>query len=77
MSDTRLDPDTRIRERAHLLWERAGRPEGRADEYWEQAERDDARVAANSRIDEEGRESFPASDSPSHSGITGEGRRGR
>ena len=27
----------RIRERAYLLWEEDGRPEGRADEYWDRA----------------------------------------
>jgi len=80
MSDTRLDPDTRVRERAYLLRERAGRPEGRAEEFWEQARRDEeARAAAGDeeRIDEEARESFPASAPPSHTGITGEGRRRR
>src|SRR5215216_139479 len=33
-------PDTlevRIREKAHKLWEEAGRPEGRAAEHWEKA----------------------------------------
>ncbi|WP_315781833.1 MULTISPECIES: DUF2934 domain-containing protein [unclassified Bradyrhizobium] len=30
----------RIRERAHALWEQSGRPEGREDEFWYQAERD-------------------------------------
>jgi hypothetical protein len=30
----------RIEERAHALWEAAGRPEGRALDYWLQAERE-------------------------------------
>ena len=28
----------RIRERAYEIWERAERPEGKADEHWRQAE---------------------------------------
>ncbi|GLH77313.1 hypothetical protein SSBR45G_22210 [Bradyrhizobium sp. SSBR45G] len=35
-----LDQADRIRERAHALWEQAGRPEGRQDEFWHQAERE-------------------------------------
>lgn len=36
------DPDDtsveqRVRRRAYILWERAGRPEGRSDEFWEKA----------------------------------------
>ena len=31
-------PEQRIRERAYELWEREGRPEGRADQYWRRAE---------------------------------------
>ncbi|WFU74271.1 DUF2934 domain-containing protein [Bradyrhizobium sp. CB2312] len=29
-----------IRERAHQLWERAGKPEGRKDEFWHAAEQE-------------------------------------
>ena len=32
--------DTRIRERAHALWEAEGRPDGRHDAHWSQAERE-------------------------------------
>ena len=73
------DPERRTRERAHLLWERAGRPEGRADEFREQARREEEAQAAaeeDERVDGEARASFPASDPPSHTGITGAGRRG-
>lgn len=29
--------DDQIREHAHELWDRAGRPEGKAEEFWHQA----------------------------------------
>ncbi|WP_084801069.1 DUF2934 domain-containing protein [Bradyrhizobium sp. Tv2a-2] len=32
--------DDQIKVRAHQLWERAGKPEGRDDEFWRQAERE-------------------------------------
>ncbi|MGR3908971.1 DUF2934 domain-containing protein [Burkholderia sp. SR8] len=32
------DRETQIRERAYRLWQADGSPEGRADEYWRQAE---------------------------------------
>jgi hypothetical protein len=31
------DMEERIRQRAHQLWEQAGRPEGFAEQHWEQA----------------------------------------
>ena len=37
-SDTELQE--RIRARAHALWEQAGQPDGREDEFWHQAERE-------------------------------------
>ncbi len=32
--------DEQIRSRAHQMWEEAGRPDGRAEEFWHRAERD-------------------------------------
>ncbi|CCD84300.1 conserved protein of unknown function [Bradyrhizobium sp. ORS 285] len=35
---SQTDLQHRIRERAHHLWEQAGCPDGRDDEFWHQAE---------------------------------------
>jgi hypothetical protein len=32
--------EEQIRARAHELWEKAGKPEGREDEFWRQAEKE-------------------------------------
>jgi Protein of unknown function (DUF2934) len=32
--------DEQIRARAHQLWEQSGKPDGRGDEFWHQAERE-------------------------------------
>lgn len=37
------DKETRIRDRAYEIWVREGRPQGRQDEHWRQAE---AEIAA-------------------------------
>ena len=34
------DRDTRIRKRAHEIWEQEGRPDGKEAEHWERAERE-------------------------------------
>jgi len=34
------DREERIRQRAHQLWEEAGRPDGREAEHWERASRE-------------------------------------
>jgi len=34
LAETKAGLDKVIRERAFLLWEQAGRPDGRADEFW-------------------------------------------
>jgi hypothetical protein len=36
-SETRASLEQTVRERAYLLWEQDGMPEGRADEYWHRA----------------------------------------
>jgi len=36
-SETRLGLEQSVRERAYLLWEQDGTPDGRADDYWHQA----------------------------------------
>ncbi|MBO1075232.1 DUF2934 domain-containing protein [Roseomonas marmotae] len=65
----------RIREHAYRLWQEEGCPGGRAGEHWRRAEALEAeRLREDERIDEEGRESFPASDPPSHNSFTGEWR---
>lgn len=56
------------RELAYRLWEERGRPEGRPDEDWFEAERrltSDQHRADSAAVDEALRESFPASDPPS------------
>ena len=55
-------------ELAYRLWEERGRPEGRPDEDWFEAERrlrSDQHEAESAAVDEAMRGSFPASDPPS------------
>ena len=60
------------RERAYALWEQAGRPEGRHDEFWEQAGQEtEGETSPDERVDVAMEDTFPASDPPSNSGITG------
>jgi len=59
----------RIRERAYELWEEAGSPEGVGDRYWYEAKIEIDRAEA--ALDREVSQSFPASDPPSSSVITG------
>jgi hypothetical protein len=61
-------PDVRKQqELAYRLWEERGRPEGRPDEDWFEAERrlrTDQHDSESAAVDEAIRESFPASDPP-------------
>jgi hypothetical protein len=82
MSGPGEDLERRIRERAYFLWLREGRPAGRAAEHWLRACDEEAAAAApqrearEGRIDAAGEASFPASDPPSRTGITGVRRGG-
>jgi hypothetical protein len=49
--------EMRARERAYLLWEAEGRPEGRLDEYWDRA---------CELIDDESQSSYPPAQSRGH-----------
>ncbi|MFZ3585489.1 DUF2934 domain-containing protein [Loktanella sp. DJP18] len=53
-SETKLSLDQAVRERAHALWEQAGRPEGRADEFWNLALDKHLRERAYVRWQQEG-----------------------
>jgi hypothetical protein len=45
VSNPRHEFEHHLRERAYFLWEREGRPEGHAHEFWERACREEARAA--------------------------------
>ena len=57
MSGTDRDLARRIRERAYLLWEAEGRPDGRADEYWHRA---------RELIEAEAQSAYPPTQSRAH-----------
>ena len=39
LAETKAGLDQVVRERAYLLWEQAGRPDGCADDFWHEAQR--------------------------------------
>jgi hypothetical protein len=77
MADDGDDLEQKIRERAYELWQQAGSPEGRHEEFWHQARQEltgGARPESDAKSDEfhyGTEESFPASDPPANSGIVG------
>lgn len=44
-----MDRDALIRQRAYQLWEKSGRPDGKAEEHWEEARRQIDAEQANSK----------------------------
>jgi len=61
-----------LRERAYFLWQQEGCPDGQADQHWKRAcELEAERKTSETCIDVEEEDSFPASDPPSRSVITG------
>jgi len=69
MSDAYEILQQRIEERAQQLWEEAGSPEGGAQRFEDAAKADIAEEEA--KLDSDVDDSFPASDPPATSGITG------
>ncbi len=69
MSDEYELHQQRIREKAHRLWEEAGSPEGEDQRFWFLAKVEIDQEEA--KLDKEVAGSFPASDPPSSSVVTG------
>ena len=76
------DMEERIRQRAHELWEQAGRPEGQQDRHWEQASREisaggepNLSTVAAGRMDATGIPSAPLSPGAANSGRMSKARR--
>ncbi len=57
MSDMGHEREQLIRGRAYALWDADGRPDGRAEEYWEMA-RQEVEAAENVALDAQGRPSL-------------------
>lgn len=57
MSDTEQDLEERVRQRAYLMWEADGRPEGGADQYWHRA---------RERMEAETQSAYPPAQSGDH-----------
>ena len=55
LMETKADLDRIVRERAYLIWEQEGRPEGRADECWRRAHDQRLRERAYRIWEQEGR----------------------
>ncbi len=69
MSDAQLSREDRVRNRAYRIWQEAGSPDGADLDHWAEAERQE--TLADEQADTASRDSFPASDPPAASGITG------
>jgi hypothetical protein len=55
LAQTKMSLDQIVRERAYFLWEQEGRPDGRANEYWQRAQEQHLQERAYSLWEQEGR----------------------
>jgi hypothetical protein len=55
LAETKEGLDQFVRDRAYFLWEQAGRPDGRADDFWHQAQYERFRERAYALWEREGR----------------------
>jgi hypothetical protein len=55
LAETKAGLDQVVRERAYLLWEQAGRPDGRVDEFWHEAQHQRWRERAYALWEREGK----------------------
>ncbi|HUZ63672.1 MAG TPA: DUF2934 domain-containing protein [Acetobacteraceae bacterium] len=60
--------EARIRERAYAIWMEEGCPDGRQHEHWERAARE---IGEEKKLDHSSEASFPASDPPAFTGLSG------
>ena len=60
MAEVEKQLEERVRLRAYKLWEQAGRPEGRSEEFWE-------RARAEVEAEDAGRGDERPNDAPPHS----------
>jgi hypothetical protein len=67
MSDSN-DRHKRVSDRAYQAWLDSGCPEGMADDHWYEAEKQES---DDTEVEVASEDSFPASDPPAFSGITG------
>ena len=65
----------KIRQRAYEIWDREGRQEGRAEEHWEQAERELAASQADAPSDMTNEAGSPAQPIKAESGIAAQPKR--
>ncbi|MDB5416183.1 MAG: hypothetical protein JWR10_4518 [Rubritepida sp.] len=73
MSDNVSLLEGRIREKAYRLWQDAGSPDGQEEDFWHRAKTEVEQE--EKKLDKELADSFPASDPPSTTGVTGPKRR--
>ncbi|HTW28432.1 MAG TPA: DUF2934 domain-containing protein [Acetobacteraceae bacterium] len=74
MPDDTHDSEESLRRHAYELWERAGRPEGRSEEFWHRARVELGLVAPPNPTDLAIEDTFPASDPPASTGVIGPGK---